>query len=116
MWSVTAIAPIPRSLAVSSRTSTGVAQSFEWSVCMCRSQSIVRRREIRRRTSGSPRGSWRRAVIRVVDALELVGDLAPTTAAARVEAARAVPLEQLGSRDESLELAGERDARRRAGT
>ena len=38
LWSVIAIAPSPRSLAVSSSTSTGVAQSGEWSVCMCRSQ------------------------------------------------------------------------------
>ena len=40
LWSVTAIAPRPRLLAVSSRTSTGVAQSGEWSVCMCRSQKM----------------------------------------------------------------------------
>ena len=64
LWSVIAIAPMPRSFAVSSSTSTGVAQSLEWSVCMWMSQSIVRRREIRRRISGLPRGSWRRATIR----------------------------------------------------
>ena len=37
LWSVIAIAPSPTSLADSSSTSTGVAQSCEWSVCMCRS-------------------------------------------------------------------------------
>ena len=38
LWSVIAIAPRPRCFAVSSSTSTGVAQSGEWSVCMWRSQ------------------------------------------------------------------------------
>ncbi len=37
LWSVTAIAPRPTFLAVSSSVSTGVAQSGEWSVCMWRS-------------------------------------------------------------------------------
>ena len=37
---MTAIAPRPTSRAVASSTSTGVAQSLEWSVCMCRSTSI----------------------------------------------------------------------------
>ena len=40
LWSVIAIAPSPRALAVSSSTSAGVAQSGEWSVCICRSQWI----------------------------------------------------------------------------
>ena len=37
LWSVIAIAPSPAAFADSSRTSTGVAQSCEWSVCMWRS-------------------------------------------------------------------------------
>ena len=41
LWSVIAIAPRPRSRAVASSTSTGVAQSGEWSVCMWRSTWIV---------------------------------------------------------------------------
>ena len=43
LWSVTAIAPSPCSRAAPSSASTGVAQSLEWSVCMCRSTSISRR-------------------------------------------------------------------------
>ncbi len=50
MWSVTAIAPSPASLAAASSTSTGVSQSPEWSVCMCRSTSISGRRCRRRRS------------------------------------------------------------------
>jgi hypothetical protein len=64
LWSVMAIAPSPRSLAVSRSTSTGVAQSGEWSVCMCRSTLISRRREILRRSSGLGAGSCRRAARR----------------------------------------------------
>ena len=52
LWSVTAIAPRPRSAAVASSTSTGVTQSCEWSVCMCRSTSIIFRRASRSRSSG----------------------------------------------------------------
>ncbi len=37
LWSVIAIAPSPTRWPVSSSVSTGVAQSGEWSVCMCRS-------------------------------------------------------------------------------
>ena len=71
LWSVTAIAPRPCVWAVASSTSTGVAQSHEWSVCMCRSTSISGRaarrsahRLVRRRrvaAGGQPR----------IDALEL---------------------------------------------
>ena len=48
LWSVTAIAPRPCARAVASSTSTGVAQSGEWSVCMCRSTSISGRPSSRR--------------------------------------------------------------------
>ena len=61
MWSVTAIAPSPWSRAVASSTSTGVAQSGEWSVCMCRSTSILVRAATLRRTGPSGGGWWRRA-------------------------------------------------------
>ena len=61
LWSVTAIAPRPTSRAVASSTSTGVAQSLEWSVCMCRSTSISLRLASRARTSGRGSGSWRSA-------------------------------------------------------
>ena len=64
LWSVTAIAPRPASRAVASSTSTGVAQSCEWSVCMCRSTSISLRLASRARTSGLPAGSWRSAARR----------------------------------------------------
>src|SRR5829696_883099 len=47
LWSVTAIAPRPCRRAVASSTSTGVAQSLEWSVCMCRSTSRSRRDGLR---------------------------------------------------------------------
>ena len=107
LWSVIAIAPRPRSRAVSSRTSTGVAQSGEWSVCMCRSQWIVRaRREpaSNRRLAGgvvAPRGDPR------VDLLELVGDLAPAPPSAAEAAAQPPAQARLG--DQPPELAGERD-------
>ena len=61
LWSVTAIAPSPWSRAVASSTSTGVAQSGEWSVCMCRSTSIFVRAATLRRTGPSGGGWWRRA-------------------------------------------------------
>ena len=61
LWSVTAIAPRPCSRAVASSTSTGVAQSEEWSVCMCRSTSISGRAASRARTGPSARGGCRRA-------------------------------------------------------
>ena len=56
MWSVTAIAPRPWSRAVASSTSTGVAQSWLWSVCMCRSTSMLRRPFRRAATCGLPVG------------------------------------------------------------
>ena len=61
LWSVTAIAPRPASRAVASSTSTGVAQSLEWSVCMCRSTSISGREASRARSGASDRGGCRRA-------------------------------------------------------
>ena len=61
LWSVTAIAPRPASRALASRTSTGVAQSLEWSVCMCRSTSISGRSASRARTAGMSAATWRRA-------------------------------------------------------
>ena len=109
MWSVIAIAPRPRSRAVLSSTSTGVAQSGEWSVCMCRSTSISLRREMRRRTSGSPAGSWRRASEAPVDGLQLGGDLLPA-------ALRAAGLDQLVvGREVGLQQLGCRRRRHRAG-
>ena len=54
LWSVTAIAPRPTLLAVSSSVSTGVAQSGEWSVCMCRSTWMKSRSASRRRSCGLP--------------------------------------------------------------
>ena len=64
LWSVTAIASSPTFRAVSSRVSTGVAQSCEWSVCMCRSTWMKSREPSCLRTCGLPVGSWRRAAIR----------------------------------------------------
>jgi hypothetical protein len=61
LWSVTAIAPSPASRAVASSTSTGVAQSLEWSVCMCRSTSISLRSAIRAAITGLPSAECRRA-------------------------------------------------------
>ncbi len=52
LWSVIAIAPRPRRFAVSSSTSTGVAQSGEWSVCMWRSVKTKSRSESRLRSAG----------------------------------------------------------------
>ncbi len=57
LWSVTAIAPSPCARAVASSTSTGVAQSCEWSVCMCRSTSISGRRDRRAASCRRPRAS-----------------------------------------------------------
>ena len=64
LWSVMAIAPRPTFLAVSRSVSTGVAQSGEWSVCMCRSTWMKSRVPSRCRIRGWPSGSWRRAAIR----------------------------------------------------
>ena len=80
LWSVTAIAPSPCSRAVASSTSTGVAQSWEWSVCMCRSTSIRGRAASRLRTAALPRPSWRRADQPAVDVLESRRRGAPRTA------------------------------------
>ena len=63
LWSVTAIAPRPCVARGSSSTSTGVAQSCEWSVCMCRSTSISSARPSRCRTAGVAGAPWRRAAI-----------------------------------------------------
>ena len=57
LWSVTAIAPRPCSRAVARSTSTGVAQSLEWSVCMCRSTSM----SLREAETRAARGGCRRA-------------------------------------------------------
>ena len=99
--------PGPRALAVASSTSTGVAQSPEWSVCMCRSTSIsgrpsqalrAARRSRARRGGGRPHGrraprSRRRP--------------RPTGRPARAAAA-AQPLEQVGlARAGAVELGGE---------
>ena len=91
------------SRAVESSTSTGVTQSFEWSVCMCRSTSIIRRRRAARapRAERLAGGAARRAA---VDRLGLVGDPAPRQARA---ARLAQLLEQRGLAHEPLELAGE---------
>ena len=75
MWSVTAIAPSPCSRAVASSTSTGVSQSPEWSVCMCRSTSISGRcgeprRDLRvaRAACGAGRRARRRSLRRAARA------------------------------------------------
>ena len=96
LWSVTAIAPRPTSRAVASSTSTGVAQSLEWSVCMCRSTSISLRLASRARTSGLRVRLVAQRGQALVDRLDVVGDLAPGelpagVGAARARAARAAP-------------------------
>ena len=93
---------MPRSFAVSSRTSTGVAQSLEWSVCMWRSQSIVRRREIRRRTSGLPRRVVAARDHPPVEVLQLVAELSASgRSEAPAFAIRAAQAASLGSRRSS---------------
>ena len=64
LWSVIAIAPSPCSLAVSSRSSAGVAQSGEWSVCMCRSQWMYSRLLQAPADLRVPAPSWRLATRR----------------------------------------------------
>ena len=99
MWSVIAIAPRPRSRAVSSRTSTGVAQSGEWSVCMWRSTSISGRPAIRRADLGVAGRVVAAGEEPPVDRLELVGDRVPVAPLARrldqLVGAGEVALEQL---------------------
>ena len=63
LWSVIAMAPRPTLFAVSRSVSTGVAQSGEWSVCMCRSTCTNSRSARRRRISGWPSVECRRAAI-----------------------------------------------------
>jgi hypothetical protein len=46
LWSVTAIAPRPWSARGAQEHVGRVAQSPEWSVCMCRSDAIVRAADI----------------------------------------------------------------------
>ncbi len=77
LWSVTAIAPSPCSRAVASSTSTGVAQSGEWSVCMCRSTSITGLPARRRRSTGSPLGVAPARGELAVELLQLVRHVAP---------------------------------------
>ena len=71
------------------------------------SQSIVRLRETRRRTSGLPVSSWRRADHPRVDPLELVGEVAVGTR--RPAAGRGHPLAQAVVADQPLDLPGQRD-------
>ena len=64
LWSVIAIAPSPTFLAVSSSVSTGVAQSGEWSVCMCRSTWMKSFSPTFLRRAARPFVSCRRAAMR----------------------------------------------------
>ena len=88
LWSVTAIAPRPTSRAVASSTSTGVAQSLEWSVCMCRSTSMQLvaldpRADLGLRVRVVPeRGEA------LVDLLDLVGHARPRQLLTRLAAGR----------------------------
>ena len=108
LWSVTAIAPSPWSRAVASSTSTGVAQSCEWSVCMCRSTSMRGRVRSRNAISGLPASGWRRADEARVDLLELVGDARPRQALAQRRGLAHEARAQRGLVDEPLQLGGER--------
>ena len=108
----------PARFAVSSSVSTGVAQSGEWSVCMCRStwtngalgQPLAHARRCR-----SGRGGARRSRRR---APRSGRRCAPTRApvAARCDRARRARRSSAGSETQPLELAGERRARRAART
>ena len=111
LWSVTAIAPKPRSRAVSISTSTGVAQSEEWSVCMWRSTSISGRSFSRLRIVGFAvrgRGGARSAAGRSVSK--------PSTTSSQVGRLRLVRRQRLRRRSSSAavlaeagDLAGKRD-------
>ena len=108
LWSVIAIAPSPASRALASSTSTGVAQSLEWSVCMCRSTSISGR-------AGEPGAHRGVALGRVaargdlgVDRLEALRDARPVEVVVRALRARAQARAQAVVADQALELRGER--------
>src|SRR3954469_19975613 len=108
LWSVTAIAPSPTSRAVASSTSTGVAQSLEWSVCMCRSTSISGRFASRARTSGRPAGGVVAQAGQLgVDLLHLVRHARPRQLVPLLLAAGGEHVPQAGVAQHALQLGGE---------
>ena len=103
------------SRAVASSTSTGVAQSCEWSVCMCRSTSISLRPASRARARRRRRGRVAAGRDLGVERLEARRRRRPGELG-RAAARRARAAAQRVVAQQPLELGGQRRRRRRART